>query len=142
MKRWHNEVGDMLTHVNDVLQPHEFDDVVKDNFAALRHMLEERTCACPLEAANVESTSPEIDHAASPVSIPQQPLGKAGVKARATTKQCCSFMVSGNLQNGNSRFRPNGYLRCIPRTDSVAIGCGSWPACNFKPGHADSRTIL
>ncbi|HTB37614.1 MAG TPA: hypothetical protein VK777_11020, partial [Reyranella sp.] len=40
MKRWHNEVGNMLTHVNDVLQPHGFDDIVKDDFGALRQMLQ------------------------------------------------------------------------------------------------------
>jgi hypothetical protein len=45
MRRWHNEVGDMLAYINDVLHPHGFDAIVKDNFAALRHMLEERTRA-------------------------------------------------------------------------------------------------
>jgi len=39
MKRWHNEVGDVLTYVNDVLGPHGFDEIVKDDFAALRQML-------------------------------------------------------------------------------------------------------
>jgi hypothetical protein len=42
MRRWHNEVGDMLAYINDVLRPHGFDAIVKDNFAALHHMLEER----------------------------------------------------------------------------------------------------
>jgi len=40
MKRWQNEVGDMLTYVNDVLVPHGFDDIVKDDFATLRQMLQ------------------------------------------------------------------------------------------------------
>jgi internalin A len=40
MKRWHNEVGDMLAYVNDVLHPHGFDEIVKDDFAALRQMLQ------------------------------------------------------------------------------------------------------
>jgi hypothetical protein len=39
MRRWHNEVGDMLAYVNDVLHPHGFDEIVKDDFAALRQML-------------------------------------------------------------------------------------------------------
>jgi hypothetical protein len=39
MRRWHNEVGDMLAYVNDVLSPHGFDEIVKDDFAALRQML-------------------------------------------------------------------------------------------------------
>jgi internalin A len=43
MRRWHNEVADMLAYINDVLHPHGFEAIVKDNFAALRHMLEERT---------------------------------------------------------------------------------------------------
>ena len=28
MKRWHNEVGDVLAYVNDVLHPHGFEDIV------------------------------------------------------------------------------------------------------------------
>lgn len=42
MKRWHNEVGDMLAYVNDVLHPHGFDEIVKEDFAALRQMLQGR----------------------------------------------------------------------------------------------------
>jgi internalin A len=42
MRRWHNEVGDMLAYVNDVLIPHGFDEIVKDDFASLRQMLERR----------------------------------------------------------------------------------------------------
>ena len=42
MKRWHNEVGDMLAYVNDVLVPHGFDDIVKGDFASLRQMLSRR----------------------------------------------------------------------------------------------------
>jgi hypothetical protein len=42
MRRWHNEVGDMLAYVNDVLTPHGFDEIVKDDFAALRWMLQRR----------------------------------------------------------------------------------------------------
>ena len=45
MRRWHNEVSDMLAYVNDVLHPHGFDAIVKDNFAALRRMLDERARA-------------------------------------------------------------------------------------------------
>jgi hypothetical protein len=39
MKDWYNHVGRMLTHVNDMLHPHGFEDIVKDDFAALRQML-------------------------------------------------------------------------------------------------------
>ena len=35
MRRWHNEVGDMLAYINDILHPHGFDDIVKDDFAGL-----------------------------------------------------------------------------------------------------------
>ena len=42
MRRWHNEVGDMLAYVNDVLVPHGFDEILKDDFAALRQMLSRR----------------------------------------------------------------------------------------------------
>jgi hypothetical protein len=38
MRRWHNEVGDMLAYVNDKLVPHGFDEIVKDDFAGLRPM--------------------------------------------------------------------------------------------------------
>jgi internalin A len=36
MREWHNRIGDMLAYVNDVLTPHGFDEIVKDDFAALR----------------------------------------------------------------------------------------------------------
>jgi hypothetical protein len=40
MKDWYNHVGSMLTYVNEVLHPHGFEDIVKDDFAALRQMLQ------------------------------------------------------------------------------------------------------
>jgi internalin A len=40
MQEWHNRIGDMLAYVNDVLTPHGFDEIVKDDFAALRQMLQ------------------------------------------------------------------------------------------------------
>jgi internalin A len=42
MQEWHNRIGDMLAYVNDVLSPHGFDEIVKDDFAALRQMLTRR----------------------------------------------------------------------------------------------------
>jgi internalin A len=36
MQEWHNRIGDMLAYVNDVLSPHGFDEIVKDDFASLR----------------------------------------------------------------------------------------------------------
>jgi internalin A len=42
MQEWHNRIGDMLAYVNDVLSPHGFDEIVKDDFAALRQMLQQR----------------------------------------------------------------------------------------------------
>ena len=40
MQDWHNRVGDILAYVNDVLHPHGFEAIVKDDFAALRQMLQ------------------------------------------------------------------------------------------------------
>ena len=40
MQEWHNRIGDMLAYVNDKLHPQGFDEIVKDDFASLRHMLE------------------------------------------------------------------------------------------------------
>ena len=40
MQEWHNRIGDMLAYVNDKLVPHGFDEIVKDDFAALRQMLQ------------------------------------------------------------------------------------------------------
>ena len=42
MQDWHNRIGDMLAYVNDKLVPHGFDEIVKDDFAALRQMLQRR----------------------------------------------------------------------------------------------------
>ena len=33
MQEWHNRIGDMLVYVNDVLNPHGFDEIVKYDFA-------------------------------------------------------------------------------------------------------------
>ena len=40
MNKWYLDVGEILAHVNDVLTPHGFDEIVKDNFAGLRQMLQ------------------------------------------------------------------------------------------------------
>jgi hypothetical protein len=42
MQEWHNRIGDMLAYVNDKLSPHGFDEIVKDDFASLRQMLQQR----------------------------------------------------------------------------------------------------
>ena len=40
MQQWYPQVSDMLRYMNDVLHPHGFDEIVKDDFAALRQMLQ------------------------------------------------------------------------------------------------------
>jgi internalin A len=42
MQQWYPQVSDMLRYMNDVLHPHGFDEIVKDDFAALRQMLRQR----------------------------------------------------------------------------------------------------
>lgn len=42
MQKWHLDIGEMLTYVSDVLTPHGFDEIVQDDFAALRQMLQQR----------------------------------------------------------------------------------------------------
>ena len=42
MQKWHLDIGEMLTYVSDVLCPHGFDEIVKNDFAALRQMLQRR----------------------------------------------------------------------------------------------------
>ena len=37
-----NRIGDMLAYVNDKLVPHGFDEIVQDDFASLRQMLQQR----------------------------------------------------------------------------------------------------
>ena len=39
MQKWHLDIGEMLCYINDVLCPHSFDEIVKDDFSALRQML-------------------------------------------------------------------------------------------------------
>ena len=39
IKQWHGEIGDMLGFIADELHPHDFDAIVKDDFAAVREML-------------------------------------------------------------------------------------------------------
>jgi hypothetical protein len=41
MRKWHLDIGEMPTYVSDVLTPHGFDEIVKDDFAALRQMLQQ-----------------------------------------------------------------------------------------------------
>jgi internalin A len=40
MQQWYPQVSDILRYMNDVLHPHGFDQIVKDDFAALRQMLQ------------------------------------------------------------------------------------------------------
>jgi hypothetical protein len=40
MQKWYVDLGDMLAYMNDVLHPYGFDDIVKDDFAVLRQMLQ------------------------------------------------------------------------------------------------------
>jgi hypothetical protein len=42
MQDWHSHINDKLADVNDVLNPHGFDEIVKDDFAKLRQILSER----------------------------------------------------------------------------------------------------
>jgi hypothetical protein len=42
MQKWHLDIGEILAHVSDVLTPHGFEEIVKDDFAALRQMLQQR----------------------------------------------------------------------------------------------------
>lgn len=39
VKQWHGEIGDMLGFIADELHPHDFEAIVKDDFAAVRAML-------------------------------------------------------------------------------------------------------
>jgi internalin A len=39
MQEWHNRIADILAYINDVLCPHGFDEIVKDDFAGMRRML-------------------------------------------------------------------------------------------------------
>ena len=40
MRQWYTQLSDMLRHINDVLHPHGFEAMVKDDFAVLRQMLQ------------------------------------------------------------------------------------------------------
>jgi len=39
MGEWHNRIADILAYINDVLCPHGFDEIVKDDFAGMCRML-------------------------------------------------------------------------------------------------------
>jgi internalin A len=42
MQKWYLDVAAILLYISDVLTPHGFDQIVKDDFAALRQMLSAR----------------------------------------------------------------------------------------------------
>jgi internalin A len=42
MQKWHLDIGEILAYVNDILVPSGFDEIVKDDFASLRQMLQQR----------------------------------------------------------------------------------------------------
>jgi len=56
MKRWYVDAGNMLSHISDVLTPHGFDEIVKNDFAALRQMLKRRSHSRRLSAGPTSST--------------------------------------------------------------------------------------
>ena len=58
MKDWANYVGEVLDYINDVLSPRGFDAIVKNDFAALRQMLQR----APLRAAFVMDVEPLLLH--------------------------------------------------------------------------------
>ena len=68
MQEWHNRIADILSFINDVLCPHGFDDIVKDDFAGLCPLgpsqSTTRSAAGPLIPANVVPEHPEADHSA------------------------------------------------------------------------------
>jgi len=41
MQKWYLDIGDMLCYLNDVLTPHGFNEIVRDDFSGLRQMLTE-----------------------------------------------------------------------------------------------------
>jgi internalin A len=68
MQEWHNRIADILSFINDVLCPHGFDDIVKDDFAGLCPLgpsqSTTRSAAGPLIPANVVPEHPEADRSA------------------------------------------------------------------------------
>ena len=65
MQDWHNRVGDILAYVNGVLHPHGFEAIEKDDFAALRQMLQRaRSELRPLLRSEAHGASglPSIKH--------------------------------------------------------------------------------
>jgi internalin A len=42
MQKWNQDVGEILAYITDVLSPHGFDQIVKDDFSGLRQMLSRR----------------------------------------------------------------------------------------------------
>jgi internalin A len=42
MQKWYLDVADILAYISDVLTPNGFDEIVKDDFARLRQMLQRR----------------------------------------------------------------------------------------------------
>jgi len=42
LQQWYPQVRDMLRYMNDILHPRGFDEIVKDDFAVLRQMLQQR----------------------------------------------------------------------------------------------------
>jgi hypothetical protein len=51
---WYNHVGDMLAYINDELSAQDFDDIIRDDFAALRQRLQRRT---PSGVGSLRSTT-------------------------------------------------------------------------------------
>jgi hypothetical protein len=39
MQKWSQDVGEILAYITDVITPHGFDDIVKDDFASLHQMV-------------------------------------------------------------------------------------------------------
>ena len=61
MKDWYSHVGRMLTHVNDMLHPHRFEDIVKDDFAALRQIRQEKRRRIERAIAHGSREHPDAD---------------------------------------------------------------------------------
>jgi hypothetical protein len=77
MKDWHNRIGDMLAYVSDVLVPHGFDEIVKDDFASLRQLLQ-LSYRPDFRAAPPDEWARPVDRWPLPIGSGDDPLGDRG----------------------------------------------------------------
>lgn len=123
MQEWHNRIGDMLAYVTDVLTPHGFDEIVKDDFAALRQMLQESSTP-PAAGLTTAANNSHTDYSAPVRDAPQ-------ISPKTSTIQEVVLLIHGIRDFAEWQDMVATVLSEIPNIEICPLKYGRFDAFRF-----------